>query len=349
MDPHLRARPSPLNLLVPESPPPGSLTPVADGLFWLRVQLPFRLNHINLWLIRELEGWALIDTGIGDAATQAIWTELLTTRLPEPRHVTKVIATHYHPDHIGNAGWLVEQSQAPFYAPLTEWAYARMLSLLTEAVHLPTIERFYRQFGLDEPTVTAMVTYGNHYARNVTPIPSQVRRLRDGEPILLGSQSWQVTTHGGHTPEHMCLYNAAQNVLIAGDQVLPFISPNISVSFFEPDADPLSDYFASLQRLRALPAHTLVLPSHGLPFHNLHMRLSQLEQHHHERLEQILRFVTEPRTVAEIMRHLFPQDLDRHQIMFAIGEAAAHANHLSAQGKLKRTLNDNGVVMFRVA
>jgi glyoxylase-like metal-dependent hydrolase (beta-lactamase superfamily II) len=342
MDPHVRARPSPLNLLVPESPAPGSLTEVAEGVLWLRVQLPFRLNHINLWLLKDDDDtWAIVDTGVANPETHALWQTVLEKHKP-----SCVIATHYHPDHVGNAGWLLEQHKVPFYMPLTEWAYARMISLLTDETHLPTIRRFYTRYGLEAETVEKMVEYGNHYSRNVSTIPAELLRLREGDALTIGGRVWQISTHGGHTPEHMCLYNGAQNILIAGDQVLPFISPNISNSFFEPDADPLSDYLYSLKRLRSLPEDVLVLPSHGLPFKNLHLRIEQLEKHHVERLEQIKIYCAEPRTVTEIMRHLFPQELDRHQIMFAIGEAAAHANHLAAKHQLLKRVDEAGVIKF---
>lgn len=329
-------RPSTLDLLVNEPPAAGSLTALSESLLWLRLQLPFRLNHVNLWLIKDDAGWAVIDTGLGNEATQGIWGQIIVNQLGAP--LTRVIVTHYHPDHMGNAGWLTRTYGVPFHAPLTEWSYGKMLSLMPGADYQPTISAYYARFGLSEPEVKAMEDYGNHYARHVSPLPHTLNRLMHGDTLTLGSSRWQVMTFGGHAPEHACFYNAADNIFIAGDQVLPFISPNISVSFFEPEADPLSHYYASLKTLREqLPAQCLVLPCHGLPFRNLHVRLDELARHHDERLEQVRQLcATAPQSAAMLMRSLFPQELDRHQIMFAIGEAAAHANHLVVKGQLKK-------------
>jgi len=350
MDAHLRARPSPLNLLLPEAPAPGSLTPIAPDLYWLRLQLPFRLNHVNLWLIREDSGWAIIDTGIHNESTRQTWQALFNPQasvLPTPHQPSRVIATHYHPDHIGCAGWLTEHYGIPLYASLTEWSYGRMISLLPETVYLETIGRFYQRFGLPNSEVQRMRDYGNHYARNVSPLPPSLHTLHHGDGLKIGAHDWQVMTFGGHSPDHVCLYSADAKILIAGDQVLPFISPNISTSFFDADADPLRIYLASLAVLRTLPDDTLVLPSHGIPFRNLHLRIDQLLQHHAERLEQVRLFCQpQARSVAELMAHMFKADLDSHQIMFAIGEAAAHANHLVGQGHLQ-SFEENGVLLYR--
>lgn len=333
------SRPTPLDLFLSESPPAGSLTPITENLRWLRCGLPFRLNHINLWLLREGDGWVIVDTGLGNETTQKIWLNVFSKELA-PARPQRVICTHFHPDHMGCAGWLVKHYDLPFYAPLTEWAFGQMMSLCPPERYAGIISRYYTRFGLSGDRLNSVMEYGNHYARNVTPLPDALLRLRDGDILAIGGSDWQVMTVGGHTPEHACLYNAAEKILIGGDQILPFISPNISVSFFEPEADPLSDYLASLERLRTLPADTLVLPSHGIPFRGLHTRIDMLKAHHAERLALIERSCATPQTAAALMDVLFPQMLDRHQIMFAIGEAAAHANHLVKRGVLVRVTGE---------
>jgi len=325
-------------LLVPEAPAAGSLTDITPDIKWLRMGLPFRLNHVNVWLLRDGEGWAIVDTGLGAAATKEIWQRVFEVELKSKP--TCLICTHYHPDHIGCAGWLVENYNIPFYASLTEWSFGRMIANVPDDEYVRIITAYYTHFGLEGSRYNTVLQYGNHYARNVTPLPTQLGRLRQGDRMTIGTKDWLILTYGGHTPEHACLYNAADNILIAGDQVLPFISPNISVSFYEMKADPLSDYLVSLKALRLLPPEVLTLPSHGIPFRQLHMRLEQLEAHHAERLEAIIGYCSEERTVAQIMDFLFPQELDAHQIMFAIGEAAAHANYLVAYRKLKRVDGD---------
>lgn len=339
------SRPSPLNLFVAESPPAGSLTRITDDLLWLRCGLPFKLNHVNLWLLRDGAGWAIVDTGIGSDSTQAIWLNLFKTELAT-QPPQRVICTHFHPDHMGCAGWLVKHYSIPFHAPLTEWAFGQTMSQCPPERFDEIVKRYYSRFGLTGARFDAVLSYGNHYARNVTPLPTELIRLRDGAGITIGSHTWKIITLGGHTPEHACLYNAAEKILIAGDQILPFISPNISVSFFDSEADPLTDYLASLDTLKKLPEDTLVLPSHGIPFRGLHTRIDMLKAHHAERLETLAQFCTTPKTAAELMDLLFPQMLDQHQIMFAIGEAAAHANHLVTQGRL--TLTKGPVFTYQI-
>jgi len=332
-----------LDLFVSESPEPGSLTDITPDVKWLRMGLPFKLNHVNVWLIRDGEGWAIVDTGIGASMSQEIWDDVFEKQLGGAKP-TCVICTHYHPDHIGCAGWLVNKYNVPFYSTLTEWSFGRMISLVEGDDYKKITTNYYKHFGLAGERYESVLEYGNHYARNVTPLPLQLNRLRQGDKLTIGGKDWLILTYGGHTPEHACLYNAADNIFISGDQVLPFISPNISVSFYEMQADPLTDYLVSLRAMKLLPAQTLTLPSHGIPFRELHMRLDQLEAHHAERLGAIIDYCSEPCTPAEIMDFLFPQALDPHQIMFAIGEAAAHANHLVGRQKLKRI--DGDVVRY---
>lgn len=328
-----------LDLFVPESPAPGTLTDITADIKWLRMELPFKLNHVNVWLIRDGEGWAIVDTGLGSAATQEIWDRVIDEHLNGAK-ITCVICTHYHPDHMGAAGWLVRKHKVPFYATLSEWSFGRMISLVGDDDYRQITTDYYSHFGLAGERYETVLEYGNHYARNVTPLPTQLNRLRQGDKLTIGGKDWLILTYGGHTPEHACLYNAGENIFIAGDQVLPFISPNISVSFYEMEGDPLSDYLVSLRAMKLLPEKTLTLPCHGVPFSNLHMRLDQLEAHHAERLGAIMEYCSEPRTPAEVMDFLFPQALDPHQIMFAIGEAAAHANHLVGKKLLKRVDGD---------
>jgi len=128
--------------------------------------------------------------------------------------------------------------------------------------------------------------------------------------------------------------------------VLPRISTNISVFAATPDADPLAWFLASLDRLRALPEDTLVLPSHGLPFRGLHARIAQLEAHHADRCDELLAACATPKTAAELIPVLFPRPItDAHQVMFAMGEAIAHLNYLRQAGRLKRIV-DHAVIRF---
>jgi glyoxylase-like metal-dependent hydrolase (beta-lactamase superfamily II) len=307
--------------------------------------LPFALNHINLWLLEDDEGWTIVDTGLGSNRTKEYWEQIFQTALGG-KPVTRVITTHFHPDHMGLAGWLVERWGAEFCASQSEWLFGRMLSLESDERYLGTMDAFYRRAGLDDTALAVMAERGNAYARGVTAIPPTFRRLRDGDRLTIGGSTWEVIVGSGHTPEHVCLYDPVRGVLIAGDQILPRISPNISVWPSEPEADPLRDFLVSLERLNTLPEETLVLPSHDTPFTGLHDRVRALWIHHEQRLAETWQACDRPKTVTEVTRIMFRRELDPHQLVFAVGEALAHLNHLTAKGRLKRSLDRQGVLQF---
>lgn len=328
-----------------EPPGFGDARNVADGVFWIRLALPFRLNHVNVWALDDGDGWTLIDTGIDDAATRAAWDAVLTGPLGT-KPVTRVVATHFHPDHIGLAHWLVERNGAEFVTALTEWLYALAIGRNGEDDHRQA-ERFYRSAGIAGGMLTEVVVRSTAYRRAVPRVPLSLRRLRRGESLNIGGAAWRMIGGAGHTPEPVALHRADTPVLVAGDQVLPRISPNISVWPGEPDADPLTDFFDDFDPYAALPADTLVLPSHGRPFVGLHARLEELRRHHDERLADTLEHCREPATAATVSERLFPAGLDAQQTVFAVGEAIAHLNHLIRRGLVERSADAGGVHLYR--
>lgn len=331
------------------APDTGCVQNVAPGVLWIRLSLPFQLDHVNVWALDGgAAGWTLVDSGLGDRRTRATWESLLETALAG-KPVERVVATHFHPDHIGAAGWLVERTGADFAASLTEWLLARVLWAGADPATETAVERFYRRSGLDAEPLAAVLGRRNAYAQGVPSIPATLTRLRAGDRLTVGAARWRVIGGGGHTAEPVCLHDAENGVLIAGDQILPRISPNVSVWPTEPDADPLADYLASLAAWTELPADTLVLPSHGLPFRGLHGRAAELAAHHAQRLDEILTFCAEPRTAAAVMRRLFDRPLDTHQTVFAVGEAIAHLNHLIRRGDLTRVAGADGIDLYRRA
>jgi glyoxylase-like metal-dependent hydrolase (beta-lactamase superfamily II) len=324
------------------TPDPGGWQEVAPGVLWIRLSLPFQLDHINTWALDGGEaGWTLIDCGLGDKRTLTLWEGMLRDALGG-RPVERVVATHFHPDHIGAANWLVERTGAAFATSLTEWLFARMLSAGNDAATDAAVERFYRRCGLAPETLDAVLARTGAYSRGVPGVPATLTRLRAGDRLPVGDRLWTVIGGSGHTAEPVSLYRPADGddnglaLVISGDQILPRISPNISVWPTEPDADPLTDYLASLKDWAALPADTLVLPSHGRPFRGLHRRADDLALHHAERLAEIESLCASPRTAAEVTQALFPRPLDPHQTVFAVGEAVAHLNHLIRKGRLER-------------
>lgn len=340
---------SPLSFPVAEAPQPGSVTEIAPGILWIRLALPFRLDHINVWALDGgAEGRTLVDTGLTDSRTMAAWEEILAGPLAG-RPIRRIVATHFHPDHLGLAGWLVDRSGAEFALSLTEWLYASMLSSGGNPTANAAIDTFYLRAGLDAETRESLLQRRNAYSRAVPSVPGVMTRLRHGSRVAVGSTSWEVIVGAGHSAEPVSLFDRTGNVLISGDQVLPSISPNVSVWPSEPEADPLNDFLESFATLAHLPDDVLVLPSHGLPFRGLHGRLADLRAHHEERLTEIVEICAEDRTAAQVSSRLFRRDLDAQQMVFAMGETLAHLNYLLHRGGLTRRLGLDGVHLYRRA
>jgi glyoxylase-like metal-dependent hydrolase (beta-lactamase superfamily II) len=315
------------------------------GLHGVRFALPFALDHVNIWLVEEGDEWTVIDAGLADEPTRERWRELRHGVLAD-RPITRVIATHYHPDHMGLAGWLCVEAGAELWTSRTEWLMARLLAQETSEEWVAAGRRFDHRAGLDAQLIEERAARGNLYRRRVVPPPASFRRLRHGDRLRLAGSEWEVIVGRGHAPEMLCLFNPEHNVLIAGDQVLPKISPNVSVWPSEPEANPLADFLDSLVPFRALPEDCLVLPSHGLPFRGLHLRIDQLIGHHHERLDRALDVCATPLMLAEVMPRLFDRALDVHQLQFALGESLAHLNYLIEQGQLDRQLDADGRLRY---
>ena len=328
-----------------EPPAPGGVISVAPGIWWLRMPLPFQLDHINLWLLEDGSGWTIVDTGLGLDDTRALWKGLFAAHF-NGRPVTRVIVTHFHPDHMGNAEWLTSHWQCAFWSGEREWHTASAVHQTSGADFEARIARF-RQHGADDDAIEILKHRRGYYIRLVPTIPSECRPLRDGEALMIDGQRWELLTVQGHSPEHACLWNAEARVLISGDQVLPKITTNVSIGPEQPSSNPLRLYLDSLHRFEPMAEDTLVLPSHGLPFQGLHERLTELRHHHEVRLAEFLDALIEPQSVAELLPKIFRRPLDAHQLGFAFGESLAHLHYLEAEGRVERVIGADGIHRFR--
>lgn len=334
----------------PFSRPPasGETFEVAPGILWLRMPLPFALDHINLWLLADGDGWAIVDTGFALPAVQECWRQVLDRLTARPRGatITRILVTHFHPDHLGLAAWLQDQTGAPLCMTLGEYLTGHAVWHEIGGHGNDPMLRQFRAHGLDEQRCAALDRRRGGYNRGVPSIPTNYLRIFQGDRLPIGKHHWQVRVGYGHSPEHAAFYCEELGVLISGDMLLPKISTNISVFAVTPLADSLADYLASIDSYRRLPAKTLVLPSHGLPFHGIEARVDALHAHHEERLRLLEDECSEPRCAAELLLTLFPRDLDAHQTMFAMGEAIAHLNRLERAGRLQRSVDRNGLIRF---
>ena len=330
-----------------EVPVPGASVEIAPGVWWLRMALPFALNHINLWLLEDGEGWTIVDTGLSNEATRAHWEQALGERLGG-RPVKRVLVTHYHPDHAGNAGWLCRKFGVDLWMTQGEYLSAHAVRDLKAGYGVDATLALYNANGVHGERHARMATRGNVYAAQVSELPMSFRQLLEGDRLAIGGRDWTVIVGYGHAPEHVSLYCAEANVLISGDMLLPKISTNVSVWSVEPLGNPLARFLASIQRYRELPADVLVLPSHGLPFRGAHGRVAELEGHHDARFAELEAACADgPRSAAEVIEVIFPRALDVHQSFFAMGEAMAHLHWLHEAGRMTREVGADGVARFR--
>jgi glyoxylase-like metal-dependent hydrolase (beta-lactamase superfamily II) len=325
-------------------PAPGQTLEVAPGVCWIRMALPFALNHINLWLVRDClegrEGWTVVDCCIDRAESRAQWEQIFENEL-QGLPILRVIVTHMHPDHIGLAHWLCERWSTA-EQPCRLWISSTDFNAAKNACNVASghggeaAAAFVASHGIrDEEYLSKIRERTGYYRQMVPAVPASYVRLMDGQSVRIGDHEWRCIVGYGHAPEHISLHCEALQLLISGDMMLPRISTNVSVYDLEPLANPLALFLDSIDRFKPLPTNTLVLPSHGKPFRGLHERIAQLHAHHTERLQEVLQACAQqPMSAHDIVPVLFKRELDLHQLTFAQGEALAHLHTLFYEDRL---------------
>lgn len=327
-----------------ETPPdPGAAIEVAPGVLWLRLPLPMKLDHVNVYALADDDGWTIVDTGFATGRTRALWAELLAGPLAG-RPVARVLATHHHPDHIGLAGWFQTEHGAELLTTRTAWLFARMLVLDLHATPVEQNIAYWRRAGMDADLLAQRATERPfNFADVVAPLPLGFTRLQNDQRITLGGRRWHVRMGDGHAPEHATLWSLDDNLVIGGDQLLPGISANIGVYATEPEADPVADWLDSCARLAPHARDDqLVLPGHKLPFGGLPTRLRQMAENHHGALDRLARHLSEPRRASDCFPPLFKREIGPAEYGLALVEAVAHLNHLHQAGRARRWMEPDG-------
>ncbi|HWW48808.1 MAG TPA: MBL fold metallo-hydrolase [Xanthobacteraceae bacterium] len=333
-----------------ETPPgPEEVIEVAPGVLWVRLALPFRLNHVNVYLLADGDGWTMVDAGFGNEETIAAWTKLFDGALKGMK-ITRLIVTHSHPDHVGLAGWVVDRFNCKLMMSQVEYLQSVYHQNRGTEDRKLAQRLFFRRHGMDEEITEQLLGRGQDYLKRVSSLPPSYHRISNGDELAIGQRRFKVITGGGHALDQVMLYCAADKLFLSADQVLSKISPNVSVWAVEPDQNSLGEYLASLASLTTtLPYDALVLPGHGVPFYGLKTRIKQLADHHEDRCERIAEACREtPQTSAELVPVVFfKHTLDAHQTGFAAGELIAHVNYMLVEGRLIAIESDDGIVRFK--
>jgi glyoxylase-like metal-dependent hydrolase (beta-lactamase superfamily II) len=324
---------------------PGEVTEVAKGLLWARLPLPFRLDHVNIWLLEEEDGWTVIDTGCATPEIMEVWERLLEGPM-RGKPIIRVVATHGHVDHMGLTGSLVERFNADFMGTFAEWAWARLSHTHDVPRSSDTHHSYLVRNGFDDEEADKLVRSRRRFIDLSSPIPGWITEIRDGDKVRLGGMEWRVIVTRGHAFEHASFYNEENAILIAGDHVLPRISSVIAVYEMTPKGDPLGDYLDSFPQFDGISEGTLILPSHGLPYRGIHQRIAELRDHHRLRLDATAFFLSNPSTALELSRAMFPHIEGPDNIGFALGETLAHVNYLVARNIVEERLDDRGRTIF---
>ncbi len=342
--------PDPLRYpLADQAPKPGEAVAVAEGLYWLRMPMDGRLDHINVWLLEDYDGWTIVDTGLHTEKVQETWRTVFAKHLGG-KPITRVIATHLHGDHTGNAGWLTREWSCDLWMSRTDFYMCKVMAADGPSDVPEDAIRFYRRAGFSEERLDRYRERFGQFGSRISQLPAGFHRVIDGQSIDIGGREWRAMIGHGHAPEHVCLHCPELGVFISGDQILPRITPNVGVQPSEPSANPLQQFLATCARFREhLPSKNLILPAHENLFEGVHERLTALIDWHETGLAKLYDLCEEPKRSVDVFPALFRSPITEWTYFPATGEAIAHLHCAAERRMLVAEEDENGVAWWRQA
>lgn len=314
---------------------------VGEHVRWYRLFSPMApMGGVNIWALRDGDGWAIIDTGFADPDTTAQWRVILDD-LGAP--VTRIVCTHFHPDHIGQVGMLQAKFDAPLFMTATEWHFARRLAA-PPAEGGGSYEALLRRCGLDGALLQSLAA--GRSGGFTTGLPERCAFIAAGETLRIGALDWKIEIGAGHSPAPAILTSDTAGLALVGDQLLMRITPHVGIDPDDPDGDPLGTYLDYLSAARTMPSGLLALPGHGPAFREPGLRAMEIAEHHRRSLEAILPALRTPRLVSEMLVPLFGRVPAGMGIVLAVTEALAHLNRLVVEGAATRSIGDDGRYRF---
>ncbi len=316
----------------------GDIREIAAGLYLLSLPMSLSLPYVHVVAAVDRENVTLFDTGLNARSSRTVYERLLPRIGGAVKQIDRIFLTHYHIDHCGLAGHIQEQSGAKIhmsqidYGALPRGAGQSFVALSGIAHGMPprVVDAFCT-------SLDAMLKWASR--------PFVVDHfLTDGETFQVGSRTVVSLFTPGHTHGHVCFYFPEEKLLLAGDSILPHITPNLSPDPSSPAFLPLENFIQSLDRLAALPIRT-ALPSHGEPFSNLRERVAEIKEHHRQRKAFIFEATARPQTAYAISQRIFGDALSDFDRGLAFTETYIHLIQLEREG-LIRTIEKNGLRLF---
>ena len=325
----------------------GSVTQVADGVWWIALPLTTHLDRVNIYVLDDGDdGLTLVDTGANGVTSRELLLEALSKPPFAGKQCHRVIATHFHPDHIGLAGYFCDRGASLWTSPGTVTTAWRLWNDQPALPHPEDLE-FMQRAGISDLELAAISrrrprTYADHVER----LPQTYTRLSEGDLISAGGRQWSVRMGHGHAEDHVTLWT--DELALVGDQILPGISPNLSVHFSNPEANPIQDWLASCKRFEAEALeHTLCLPGHNRPFFGAPFRCEQLRTNCCNALKRLDEHLRKPSHAAGCMHAVYRRELSSYERPLLIGEMVGYLNFLYQKQLIDRTLTRTGHYRYR--
>lgn len=315
---------------------------VVPNIFLVKLPLPFRLDHVNCYLLKGKNGWSIIDAGLNYPPSTGIWEKTFKDLGLKYSDIEGIYLTHLHPDHYGASGWLQVLTGAPVYMNRTESINVEQIWKKGRTI-VPVVGELFKENGMPPSLISDVLDSMVEIWKAIQPHPT-ISLLPEGEKIELSGRLFEVIHTPGHSDGHISFFNEDEGILISGDHLLPKISSNVSL-WPTSHPNPLELFMNSLEKTGEMPVK-LVLPAHGPYFTNCSGRVDELLAHHRERLARIEEMTGNGASAYQICVKLFGTDLTLHEIRFALMETLAHLAYLESRSKVA-SRQEGGIVMYR--
>lgn len=305
---------------------------IVKGIYQVRVPVPFPLKYVQCYLLRESDGWTMIDTGLHYAPAFQAWDAAFKDLQMDVRDLRRIYLTHAHPDHYGLAGHFQRLSDAPVYA-LDEEIRVIPIEWAPSGAHMVLLGEFLKQHGMPTDGIEKTVERSLEILRMLEPQP-ELSPLHEGDEVRLGGSAYRIIWTPGHADGHMLLHGFENGLLFSGDHILMKITPNIPL-WPGLDPNPLKSYLNSLDKVERLPVK-MALPGHRALITDLPGRIAELHEHHRVRAQKCWDGAKDGRSAYEICMHVFEGISSVDDVRLAMVETLAHLEYLVGEKRLEK-------------